>query len=732
MRALLRSLCAAALWLTAVSLAWAAEAPPAQPVTAKRPKVGLALSGGGARGLAHIGILKVLEEMGVPVDMIAGTSMGAIVGGLYASGYTTGQIEDLVGHLDWREAFSSQPDRRLLRFDLKDESQRYLFEVGVGEGTINLPAGLLSGYKLTTLLTRVCLPVARITDFNRLPIPFRAVATDITNGETVILDQGSLAMAMRASMSLPSIFPPFEINGRLLVDGGITQNLPVDTVKAMGADVVIAVNVSTPLKPRNKINDFIDVMDQTISLSMIRNTEEQASRADLLITPDLERFSNTEFSKFEELVLIGVAAARAQAPAVLALARDKGVELARPHRPGVKLVEEVTVAKVSLAGSQTYLPELERLAPFKPGRKVTTLELDESVQRLYGLGTLESVDYQVIPVAAGRSEILYTLKEKQLGLAGSRMGLKLGINSQGSEDWGINFNFRRPNVIFSGSSAEMNIIIGRTYGGDVRLSLPNQPLEGVFLRPSLFYYSKLHDIYDSREIRAQFTVEQVGFSLETGYNLGTWGEFTVGYWLEYDTASPRILVYDFDEISDRLSGIRSSLKLDTMDKNPFPTRGFTSNIVLHRMLKDLYSDVDFARMEWSGSLALTPWPRHTLEPNWKLATSLNTSPPLTQVVFLGGYPGMLGYAFEEFFGSELARAQLMYRYRLSDRIYLLAAGNTGQVWDSLDEGERQWDHLLWGGGGGVAFDTPLGPLALTLGFGEQGRTNLYFNFGYGF
>jgi NTE family protein len=694
--------------------------------------VGLALSGGGARGLAHIGVLKVLEELGLPVDMIAGTSMGAIVGGLYAAGYNTEQLRAMVSEVDWSEAFSSLPERRVLRLDQKDESLRYLFEVGVGEGTINLPAGLLSGYKLTTLLTRHCLPVAHVEDFSQLPIAFRAVATDITNGETVILSRGSLAQAMRASMSIPSVFPPFEVNGRLLVDGGITQNLPVQTVREMGADVVIAVNVSTPLRPRDKINDFIDIMDQTISLSLIRNTEQQAAFADFLVTPELQKFSNTDFDKGEMLLRIGEETARGKSHALLALARARGVELAQRPHPKLIPVSEVVVAKATLEGSQIYLSELARLAPYKEGQRVTTQELGQSVQRLYGLGNLENVSYQVIPTADGRSEVRYATKEKNLGLAGGRMGLKFGLNSQGSEDWGIYFNFRRPNIVLSGSAAELNFIIGRSYGVEGRLSVPNQPLDGVFFRPSVFYYSLLHDIYDSRELRAQFTLERTGLSLETGYYLGTVGEFTVGYWLEYDAASPRILALFFDEIGDRLSGVRSSLKLDTLDRKPFPFWGYTSQMTLHRMLRDMYSEVDFTRVDWSGSVAFTPWPRHTLEPNWSLVSSLNTAPPLTQVVFLGGYPGMLGYAFEEFYGNEMARLQLLYRYKLSERIYLQAAGNLGRAWSTLDQWESSWDRLRWGGGGGVAFDTPMGPLALTLGFGEQGRTNFYFNFGYGF
>lgn len=289
----------------------------------------------------------MLEEAGVPVDLVAGTSMGFIVGGLYSAGYRTDQIRDMVAQVDWQEAFSSTPSRDLLSFSQKDESQRHLLEVGLDGSGVKLPSGLLSGYKLILLLTRLCLPVAGVRDFERLPIPYRAVAIDLTNGETVVLGQGSLAMAMRASMSIPGVFPPLDLDGRLLVDGGVVQNLPVQTVKEMGAGLTVVVNVSTPLRTRENLKDVLQVMDQTISLQMVLSTHNQAKLADLVIEPDLAGYTNADFTRAEELRRRGREAAQAALPRLLALMQSRGVVLAQRPRPGLEPVHRVVVGGVA-------------------------------------------------------------------------------------------------------------------------------------------------------------------------------------------------------------------------------------------------------------------------------------------------------------------------------------------------------------------------------------------------
>ena len=214
-----------------------------------RPRVGLVLSGGGARGAAHVGVLKVLEDMHVPIDAIAGTSMGAVVGGLYASGLNARQIEKLMTSINWQDAFRDRPSREDLTLRRKQEDETFLvkFPLGLRGGHVVLPRGLIQGQRLIETLRRLTLPVARISDFDQLPTPFRAVATDLETGEAVVMGSGDLTSAMRASLSGPGVFSPVEREGRLLVDGGIADNVPVDIARAMGVDVVIVVDVGFPL-----------------------------------------------------------------------------------------------------------------------------------------------------------------------------------------------------------------------------------------------------------------------------------------------------------------------------------------------------------------------------------------------------------------------------------------------------------------------------------------------------
>jgi NTE family protein len=723
----LRSLLAliwAAFWVLVVSA-------PSLAANAERPKVGLALSGGGARGLAHIGVLKVLEEVGLPVDFIAGTSMGSIVGGLYAAGYTPDQIAKLVRQVDWQEAFSSTPNRRLLRYDKKVD-QQYLFEVGLDAKGVELPGGLLSGYKLSALLNGICLPVAYIRDFDRLPVPYRAVATDILNGDTVILAKGSLAEAMRISMAVPGVFPPYQYQGRLLVDGGLVQNLPVQTVKDMGAQVVIAVDVSTPLRTRDKLKNFIQVLDQTVAIQMIKSTQQQARLADLVIRPDLQKFASGDFDKSGEIKAAGLSAGQAMVSELKKLAAAKGISLKPYKRPGLKPIEKLVVAGISLEGPDSYRSELKRMAPFKPGQVITTAQLDETLQKLYGLGTVEYVSYEVLPEKDGRSQVKFKLEPKRLGEVSGRMRLRLGINSERTNPLELSFRFRRPHLFIGDSYSELQLLTGRSYGGSLATVLNNRPFSGFFLKPELFFFSRLHDLYQNKDIKAEYSVDSLGFSVTSGLYLGTVGELSLSYVYMDETVDPRIVTINVNEITNRLAGVRASLLLDTLDRAAFPRKGITSDLRFTRMLTSLGSDLDFSRLSWDGSWVIPLSDRHLLRPNWSLASSFNTNPPFSQSIFLGGFEGMWGYAFEELFGQELARFQLMYRYRVMSWLYFRLAGNVGGVWPTLNDFRDYWDRLYWGGGAGLGLDTPLGPLELALGWGEADRFNVYLTFGYNF
>src|ERR1700735_4075373 len=305
------ALAASYQWVYAAAPPNAPAAPPAE----GRPRICLVLSGGGARGMAHIGVLKVLEELKVPIDCIAGTSMGAVVGGLYASGMTAAQIETTMRSVDWQEAFRDAPPRRDLAFRRKQDDRNFLVRLPLGlkHGKILLPKGFIQGQKLQETLRQLTLPFSNSTDFDLLPTPFRAVATHLETGNAVLMDKGDLAIAMRASMSAPGVFAPVELDGRLLVDGGLAENLPINVARAMHADVLIVSAVSSPVQPRAALDSALTISNQMLAILVRKDSDRQRaslSAQDILIEPDLGSTPPTDFTVPGNVIAGGEAAAR--------------------------------------------------------------------------------------------------------------------------------------------------------------------------------------------------------------------------------------------------------------------------------------------------------------------------------------------------------------------------------------------------------------------------------------
>jgi len=329
--------------------------------TTERPKIGLVLSGGGARGAAHIGVLEVLEEMHIPIDCIVGTSMGSIVGGLYASGMSPAEINEALATIDWEDAFNDNIPREDRSFRRKRDDDLYLIKhkPGIGDdGKIKLPTGFLQGQKIDLIFKELTLPVSDIKNFDQLNIPFRAVATDITTGEMVVLSSGDLAKSMRASMSIPSIFAPMEMDGRLLVDGGVSNNLPVDVARDMGAEIVIVVDISTPLKKREELTSALSITAQLTGILTRRNTEAQIatlSGKDILIVPDLGDISSSDFNESGKAIPEGKAAAEQHREQLAGLAISQAdyanLVLAQPERkttlPVIEFVKLNNQSRVS-------------------------------------------------------------------------------------------------------------------------------------------------------------------------------------------------------------------------------------------------------------------------------------------------------------------------------------------------------------------------------------------------
>ncbi len=402
------------VYALAASCAWhgAAAATPAPTPTPPtdapvRPRICVVLSGGGARGMAHIGVLKILDELKVPIDCIAGTSMGAIVGGLYASGMTVEQIESTMLSVDWQEAFHDAPPRRDLAFRRKQDDRNFLvtLPLGLKHGKILLPKGFIQGQKLQETLRQLTLPFRQGTDFDLLPTPFRSVATDLETGNAVVMGEGDLSIAMRASVSAPGVFAPVEVNGRLLVDGGLAENLPIDVARAMHADVLIISDVSFPLQPRAALDSALSISNQMLAILVRKDSDRQKASLgsrDILIEPELGLTPSTAFGAAATLISRGEDAARADGAALEAYSVGDAAYrdyLARrgAREPGLPTIKFVRVDPQSKRYEKTILAEMQPLV----GKPLDADAVGKRITELYGLGMFETLDYALVQQPAG-------------------------------------------------------------------------------------------------------------------------------------------------------------------------------------------------------------------------------------------------------------------------------------------------------------------------------------------
>jgi len=294
---------------------------------AKRPKIGLVLSGGGAKGFAHVGALKVIEEAGIPVDFITGTSVGSIVGGLYAVGYDASMLEDIIKNQNWEELLSNAHKREYIPAITKEEQSRYLISLPIETKKITIPSGLLNGQNVMELFSYLIYGYHDVNDFSKLPVPFECIAADIATGEEIVLKKGYLPKAIRASMAVPAAIAACEIDGRMLVDGGIVNNFPVDRCREMGADIIIGIDIQDDLLTKDKIKSIPDVISQLSSLMSIERSEKNRKNVNILIKPDISGYSATSFDTESAIVLMkrGEEAARKILPQLIRMRDSLGI-----------------------------------------------------------------------------------------------------------------------------------------------------------------------------------------------------------------------------------------------------------------------------------------------------------------------------------------------------------------------------------------------------------------------
>lgn len=726
-----------AVLLTGLALQAAAEESAAQKTG--RPKIGLVLSGGGARGAAHIGVIKVLEELRVPIDCIAGSSMGSIIGGLYASGLSVAEIEKTLTGVDWTDAFLDDIPREERSFRRKRDDDLYLLKAkaGFNDGSLDLPAGVLQGQKIDLLFKRLTFPAEEIRDFNRLRIPFRAVATDIVTGKEVVLDHGDLALAMRASMSVPAVFAPVEIDGRMLVDGGVSNNLPMDVARKMGADILIVVDISTPMSTREELKNALAITNQLTNILTRSNTEAQLAtlgKQDILLVPDLVGISSSDFIRAGEAIPRGIASAngRREELARLAMGEDAYQAYLAGREAREEVGEEVrpVVEFVRLDNRSRISDELLRSRiRVRIGEPLDIAALEEDITKIYGLELFENIRYEIVE-EEGRKGVVLHVQERRWGPNYLQLGLASTNNFKGDSTLNFGLAYTRTAINSLAGEWRTAVQIGQDPSASTELYQPLDVDSRYFVNPALYYETKNSSRFVNGNRQAEYRTTRYGAILAGGRELGSWGEARLGY--NWSRGEAEVLVGRHDEPEyDFTNGeVFARLSLDKLNDLSFPSSGAAGTLEFISAQEDLGSDSNYNQAIASWLSAKT-WGRYSIIGSLLYETTLDSDAPLESLFTAGGLFRLSGFNQDELSGQHHGLLRLVAHRRFGDLallpIYIGGSLEQGNVWDRAEDIDL--GNTITAGSIFLGLDSPIGPFYLGYGLAEYGHESLYLYLG---
>ncbi|MBS0326620.1 MAG: patatin-like phospholipase family protein [Proteobacteria bacterium] len=718
--------------LAATTVAWSAAAN-------ARPKVCLVLSGGGARGAAHVGVIKVLEALRVPIDCIVGTSMGSLVGGAYASGMTVPEMTSLLETITTDFLFNESPPRKDQSIHRKIDDRSILFglELGLSDrGEVLVQKGLVSGVQLETVLRRLAL-AGGYRNFDQLPIPFRAVATDLVTGKPVVFASGELAQAMRASMSVPGVVAPAEIDGRLLVDGGLTDNLPVDVARRMGADVIIAVNLGTPLLRRDQVGSVLGVTAQMVNILTEQNVRESIASlkpTDILIEPELGEFSAADFDHLPKAVPFGEAAAWKVASKLEALSDNAAAYAAwSRHRiavtpPDTRPIDEIRFRPLQRVNVDVLRGELET----KVHAPLDQATLDDDMRRLYGTGDFERLNYRVVE-EAGKRVLDVDAVEKAWGPNYLRFGLGLGSDLQGDSFFNLATSYRRTWVNELGAEWRTDAQVGRTSRLATEFYQPLETRDYLFVAPRLEIERRTEDLYEGSEHIARYKLRTSDIGFDVGSDFTKYGEARLGILTgtlhaDLDTG-PEALA---PPGRVRRGALTAQVVFDQLDSLNFPRNGIAASSHLFASTKALGADASYRKWDADVTAATSAGP-HTLSVTARVGTALgNDRLPRYDMFQWGGFLQQSGYPTGALVGEQLVFGRAVYAYKLLkapfiDGLYAGGSLEAGRMERPLVPGSPTG--FLKSVSAFLAADTLLGPLYLGYGWAADGNRSAYLYLG---
>jgi NTE family protein len=728
--------------LIATSLIFLLMAPAAQAAESgkeetTRPKIGLVLSGGGARGGAHIGVLKALEELRIPIDYIAGTSMGAIIGAFYAAGYSPQEIEQFVAETQWNDAFSDQPDRAAMTMRKKQLDADFLIpqRVGFNSGELELPLGLVEGQKLDLIFQRAFLRVHKIHDFDRLRVPFRAVATDLATGNEVVLRKGSLATAVRASMSIPAFFAPVILNDKMLVDGGVANNLPVSVAREMGADIVIAVDISSPLLTREELDSLLTVTGQLTNFLTRRNTERQIASLgpeDILLVPELGNFGSTDFNRMLDIVPAGYAAVMQRQASLAALSRneqDTNAALAKfsVAEDSSYIVNFIEIDNESILNDEIIRSRLD----IELGQPLDFAKLEKSISHIYSIDVFQSVNYELVTNDAGETGLVINAVARSWGPNYLQFGLEFSDDFSGNSDYQIGAAYTRNALNSYAGELRAAVTVGREGLLDVDFYQPIDKQARWFVGPRVYWTRQLYNVYDQEQFRAQIEISGPGLTMGIGRNFNNMNLVRLDY--EAYRGKANVLIGDADLLTDdevKIGEFVLRYQHDSLDDLWFPRKGELVTFGARFAGDSIGAASDYQQAFLGATKA---W--GIGKNSWQLAAqvgySFEDAVPLERWYELGGFGRLSGLAPDQISGRQLGLATFAYYRRLSEGdLFPLFAGftlETGNVW--REQSDVSFSSLRYSASGFLGVDTPIGPVYLAYGHSDDGQGAVYFYFG---
>jgi len=708
----------------------------------QRPKIALVLSGGGARGAAHVGVLKILEANHIPIDMVIGTSMGSFMGGLYASGYTPQEIEAMLLSTNWETYVNTDYNRQEIPIRKKQIDYTYQGRLGVGvnvDNDIVLPTGVLKRELLLLKFMDLTRNVQHINDFDKLPIPFRAVATNIKNGDAVVLDSGSLAKAIYASSSIPGGFQPIRIDGIDLVDGGVSDNLPIDIAKKMGADIIIAVDVSEHFDENIDVNSYIVVMGQLVNILMRKNADnaiETLSKKDILITPDLDGFSGLDADKYKQIIQHGYDAALRVVPKLkkLALSPQAYQQYRKKYRVKphyiAPIIDQIEVDNKTYLSDASILQKIHQ----KLHHPLDTLQLNKDLLHLYHMMIFDSVDYH-LKHQDGKTILVITTTPSWNNHGDIRFSMGFEDDFKGHSSYSIKFGYTKYGLNSLGGEWKNDFEIGRYQRAYTEWFQPLDTMQRYYIRPSLFYESVTdafpitrfsnQELYSSRYGGGLAFGAHIGMSLQLELALGKYKDR-----VEVDAVS-------FRKRYDALPLV-ASVKVDKLDNVNFPKAGVRSVIQwtkeLHSLgssydYEQIYADIEKPFQFYANNITLYVKYGNTYRKK-------DDIPRVSGKFILGGLFNLSGYVPYSFIGDNVVFGALKYTYEiksggffgsLNTPLYVGFSIEGGQVWDNGEA--MNIDTLHKSATAYVAADTFLGPLYFAFGMSDKGQESAYLYLG---